>query len=219
MIAAEHAIDRLIESCPSFLGASDLYDYMEWSEEEGRPDAYVRAGAFAEHVLRLAESRDVDELPGVFTTVEHLLVEGDADTYDLVAIGMLEPLQNAVSHGALAVSPGQVRSLLGSAAAEAWDESETLWASASAHLHTGPRVTTEQLDDVDDPNLRLYFRLGRRRMADKTLVSASDVLQYEQWVADMTWRSPQARHRNNMRALLVGLVLALCVLIAMAIGR
>lgn len=214
MIAAEEAIDRLIEACPSFLGAADLYDFMAWSEDEGKPDHYVRAGAFAEHVLRLAEARDVDELPGVFTAVEHLLEEGDADTYDLVAMGLLEPLQNATSHNVHAVSLTQVRELLGPAATQAWDESETLWASASAHPYEGPRVTAAQLDDVDDPNLRLYFLLGRRRMPDGQLVSASDVLQYEQWVADTTWRSPAAWRRNNMRALFIGVVLATCLLVA-----
>ena len=215
MITAENAIDRLIESCPSFLGAGDLFDFMAWSEDEGKPDAYVRAGAFAEHIYRLIEARDVGELPSVFTTIEHLLEEGDADTYDLVAMGLLEPLQNACSHDDGAVSRDQVRTLLGSAASHAWDESETLWASAASHLHDGPRVTTDLLEDVDDVNLRLYFRLGRRLMNDGTLVSASDVLRYEQWVADITWRSPEARHRNNMRALLVGAVLALCLLIAL----
>lgn len=215
MITADNAIDRLIESCPSFLGASDLYEFMAWSEDEGRPDAYVRAGAFAEHLYRLIVTRDVSELPSVFTTIDHLLEEGDADTYDLVAMGLLEPLQNACSHTTGRTTVAQVRLLLGPAAANAWDESETLWASAGSHLYDGPRVTTDQLDDLDDPNLRLYFRLGRRRMDDGTLVSAADVLRYESWVADVTWRSPEARHRNNMRALLVGAVLALCLLIAL----
>lgn len=217
MITAEDAIDLLISACPSFLGATDLFDFMAWSEEEGRPDSYVRAGAFAEHVLRLAEARDVSELPGVFATVDHLLDEGDADTYDLVAMGLLEPLQNAVSHGTHAVSSSQVRELLGRSAAQAWDESETLWLSAASHLHDGPRVTRDQLDEVTDPHLRIYFRLGRRRMADGTLVSASDVLQYEEWAADVTWRSPEAQRHHAMRALAVGLVLAVCVLIAMSL--
>ncbi len=217
MITADDAIDRLIESCPSFLGATDLYDFMAWSEDEGKPDVYVRAGAFAEHLYRLVDRRDVSELPSVFTTIDHLLDVGDADTYDLMAMGLLEPLQNACSHDGPDQPSAQIRSLLGTAASQAWGESETLWASTAAHLYDGPRVTTAQLDDLDDVNLRLYFRLGRRRMPDGTLVSAADVLRYEQWMADVTWRSPHARRRTNREALLIGCILAVCILLALRI--
>ncbi len=214
MITAENVIDRLIESCPSFLGASDLYDFMAWSEDEGKPDAYVRVGAFAEHLFRLVERRDAGGLATIFATIDQLLDEGDHEIYDLVAMGLLEPLQNAASHADPPGVASQIRDLLGPAAGRAWDESEMLWSAAAAQVREAPRLTTTQLDDLDDANLRLYFRLGRRRMADGTVISASDVLRYEQWVADVTWRSPAAWRRNNLRALIVGVVLAFCLVLA-----
>jgi hypothetical protein len=209
VITIDQALDELIEASPSFLGATDLYDYMEWSEEEDTPDPYVRVGVFAQHVVRLVERGDATDLAGVFSVVERLLTEGDNETRDLVRLGFVESLQNICSHDDVKASADTILPLLGPAATDVWIELEALWGAASQSLHEGPRASERDYLGVDDPNLKLYLRIGKRRLADGSLASASDVLRYETWVADVTWRSPEARRRANMTALVIGLVIAL----------
>ena len=216
-IAAEGALDRLIESCPSFLGASDLFDYMAWCEEKDAHDPYVRVSAFALHVVRLAEAGDAGDLAAVSSTVDQLLEEGDRDTFELVRLGYIEAMQNACSHDDVKVSPEVAMSLLGPAATDVWIELEALWAAASLSLHEVPRATESDYLKVTDPNLKLYLRIGKRRLPDGPLVSASDVVRYETAVADATWRSPHRRRQLNLTSLILGLILAACL--AIALGR
>jgi hypothetical protein len=215
VITNDQALDRLIESCPSFLGATDLYDYMEWSEEEDQPDPFVRVATFAQHVVRLAEAKTVDELPGVFTTIEQLIEEGDPETLELVRLGFIETLQNICSHDDVRVGDDDLLPLLGPAATDVWIELDALWAAASMSLHDVPRASETDYLGVYDPNLKLYLRMGKRRLPDGSLVSASDVVRYETAVADATWRSPRARRRVAVRSLAIGLVLAVAVAIAL----
>jgi hypothetical protein len=215
VITVNQALDRLIEACPSFLGAADLYAYMAWSEEEDQPDPFVRVSAFAQHVVRLAETSQVDELPGVFSTVEQLLEEGDPDTVELVRLGLVESLQNICSHDDVKVGADDMMSLLGPAATDVWIELEALWGAASMSLHDVPRASEHDYLHVDDPNLKLYLRMGKRRLPDGSLASATDVVRYETAVADATWRSPGARRKAYVRCLAVGVVLAVCVAIAL----
>lgn len=215
MITVDQALDRLIESCPSFLGAGDLYEYMAWSEEEGTPDPFVRVAAFALHVVRLAEAGDASELAWVFATVEQLLEEGDPDTVELVRLGFIEALQNACSHDDVSLSADAILGLLGPAATEVWIEVDVLWAVASISLHDGPRASESDYLKVDDPNLKLYLRIGKRRLPDGSLAGATDVLRYETAVADATWRSPESRRRLNATSLVIGLVFAICLAIAL----
>lgn len=211
---AEVALDSLIEACPSFFGATDLYDYMAWSEEEDEPDAFLRAAAFAQHVVRLVEARDVDEMPAVAATVERLLDVGDPDATELIRVGLIESLQNICSHDDVAVAADDVLTLLGPSAQEAWIELDELWAAASVDLQEGPRVTEEHYLGVVDPNLKLYLRTTKRRLPGGALMSMGDVLVYEHAVADATWRSPERRRRANRTAIVVGLLLALAVAVA-----
>lgn len=213
---AAGTLDRLIEACPSFLGATALFGYVTWSEEEDSPDPYVRTAALAQHVVDLVARREVDELPGLFGTVEEVLEQGDRDAVDLVRLGLFESLQNICSHDDVEVDPGSLALLLGPRGSATWREIDELWDAASARATTeGPRVTEADYLGVDDPNLRVYLRTTRRRRADGVLLSGADVLRYEHWVADVTWRSPEARRRANRTALLVGLVLAVAVAIAL----
>lgn len=215
MITVDQALDRLIEACPSFLGAGDLYDYMAWSEEEDTPDPFVRVAAFAQHVVRLVEQGAADELAGVFSTVEQLVEEGDPNTVELVRLGFIESMQNICSHDDVKVSSDTILPLLGPAATDLWIELEALWAAASQSLHDVPRASESDYLRVDDPNLKLYLRIGKRRLPDGSLVSATDVLRYETAVADATWRSPEARRRLNLTSLVIGMIIAVCVAIAL----
>lgn len=215
MITVGEALDRLVEVCPSFLGATDLYTYMAWSEEEGTPDPFVRVAVFAQHVVRLAEAHDTDGLAGVFGAVEQLIEEGDEETVELVRLGFIESLQNICSHEDVSVGGAQMLTLLGPAATEIWIELEALWAAAAQSLHEVPRPSEAEYLRVDDPNLKLYLRIGRRRLPDGSLAGATDVVRYETSVAEATWRSPEARRRVNTTSLIIGLILAACVAIAL----
>jgi hypothetical protein len=216
MTTVDQALDRLIESCPSFLGATDLFDYMEWSEEEDQPDPFVRVAAFAQHVVRLAETKQADELPGVFTAVERLIEEGDPDTIELVRLGFVESLQNICSHDDVRIGADDLLALIGPATTDLWIELEALWAAASMSLREDvPRATEADYLRVDDPNLKLYLRLGKRRLPDGSLASATDVVRYETAVNDATGRSPAARRRLTVRSLMIGLVLAVAIAVAL----
>ena len=216
MITVDQALDRLIESCPSFLGATDLFDYMQWSEEEDQPDPFVRIAAFAQHVVRLAETNRADELPGVFTTVEQLIEEGDPETVELVRLGFVETLQNVCSHDDVRIGADDLLALIGPATTDQWIDLDALWAAAAMSLREDvPRATETDYLRVDDPNLKLYLRLGKRRLPDGSLASATDVVRYETAVADATWRSPEARRQATIRSAMIGLVLAVVIAIAL----
>jgi hypothetical protein len=214
VITADGVLDRLIEACPSFLGATDLYDYMAWCEDEDSPDPYVRAAAFAQHLVRKIAARDVDELPGVAGAIENVIEEGDRDARELIRLGLIESLQNICSHDDVAVDADSVLPLLGPRATDVWIELEALWGAATQSLEAVPRASETDYLGVGDPNLKIYLRTGKRKLPGGSLASASDILRYETAVADATWRSPEARRRANRMSLLVGLVLALAVAIA-----
>jgi hypothetical protein len=218
-VAATEALDRLIESCPSFLGATDLFEYLAWSEEEGRPDPFVRASALAVHLVRLAERRDVSEWPGVADAVEALLEGGDRDQEELVRVGVIETLQNVCSHDDVAVSDYDILYLLGPRGQEEWIDVGLLWERASQSLQEGPRVTEADYAGVQEPNLKLYLQTMKRRLPDGTTMSMGDVLAHETAVADATWRTPAGRRRTNRRALAVGLILALAAAVAITLWR
>lgn len=214
MRGAEAALDSLIEACPSFFGATDLYEYMAWSEEEDEPDPFLRTAAFAEHLVRLVQRHEVDEMPSVVAAVERVLDEGDTDATELIRVGLIESLQNICSHDDVPVDADDVLTLFGPSAQENWIELDELWEAASIDLQEGPRVTEEHYLGVVDPNLKLYLRTTKRRLPDGALMSMGDVLVYENAVADATWRSPERRRRANRTAIVVGLLLALAVAVA-----
>ncbi|MCX7621867.1 MAG: hypothetical protein N2037_13610 [Acidimicrobiales bacterium] len=211
MTSSREALDRLIAACPSFLGATDLYEYMAWSEEEGEPDEYVRAAALAQHLVRLIERREVDELPGVFGIVEEILAEGDQEAVYLIRMGLLESLLNICSHDDVAVDAGDFELLLGAAAREEWRSLSALWERAGARRQVLPRFTESEYLNIKDPNLKLYFRTTKRKLADGTLVTAADVVRYENYVADSTWRAVRVRRASSQVVLLFGVLIVVAI--------
>lgn len=84
----------LLAACPGFRTAWDAH-VAEWADAER--GVYTDASVFVTCLLDLSPDRDRDRdvLRAVFESVERLLVGGDAETQDVVALGILENLQNA----------------------------------------------------------------------------------------------------------------------------
>ena len=101
--------------------------------------------------------------------------------------------------------------LLGPLGAETWRELDRLWTEAGGREPPVPRPTEAEYLDVAEPNLRLYLRIHRRRMEDDTLVSASDVLRFETFVADITYTSRRSFQRALLTSALFGLLIAIVV--------
>jgi len=215
--AAAAALDALIAACPSFLGATALFDYIEWQEEEGEADTYTRAGALAHHLVDLLARNDTDELTGVFRELEAQLADG-GEAEELGRMGVVESLQNICSHTDVVVDVEQFKMLLGPRGAETWRELDRLWTEAGSREPPVPRPTEAEYLEVTDPNVRLYLRIHRRRMDDGTLVSASDVLRFETFVADITYTSRRSFQRALMTSALFGLAIAIAVAVFL-VGR
>lgn len=218
MITSDKAFDILVEACPSYWGAAELDQYVAAFEEAEEPDLFVRISAFAHHLVGLVASGRTDEVRTVFEAVERLLEDGDEDTVELTELGLIEAVQNIVSHDEVGVAPEQMTALLGPQASVVWVEHDHLWTEAGRWRHDGPRVELDDLDRIVDPNLRRYYQANKRVMADGALISASDIVNYQTEVRNISPITPAGRPRIPWPAVVVGLVLAICVAIALARG-
>lgn len=215
MIASDRAFDLLVESCPSYFAATDLDRYIAAFEDEDAPDLFVRVTAFAHHVVELIASARTDEAQAVFVTVENLLRDGDEDTVELVDLGLIETLQNLVSHDDILVGPDRVLPLLGPIATKVWVEHDELWNEAGRWRHDGPRVEQVDYDNIMDPNLRRYFQAHKRKLADGALISASDIVHYQTELRNISPILPAGRPKVPWAAIIVGLLLALAFAVAL----
>ncbi|MCB1250723.1 MAG: hypothetical protein KDB33_11825 [Acidimicrobiales bacterium] len=204
-------------ACPSFLGATALFDYVAWQEDEGQADTYTRLGAFAHHLVDLLARNDTDELIGAFRELEQLLVERSADGDDageldaVVRMGVIESLQNICSHDDVMVDEERFHLLCGPETAEIWNEVDQVWTDAARRPSPVPRPTEAEYLDIADPDVRLYLRIHRRKADDGTLISASDVLRLETFVADITYTSKRAYRKALVSSALFGLAIAVAV--------
>jgi hypothetical protein len=215
MITSDQAFDLLVESSPSYFGATDLDRFVAAFEEVDDPDLFVRISAFAHHLVDLIVANQTDEVHSVFGTVERLLDDGDEDTVELVELGLIEAIQNIVSHADVLIGPDRVVPLLGPSATKVWNDHEHLWNEAGRWRHDGPRVEQVDYDNIIDPNLRRYFQASKRRLDDGALISASDIVHYQTEVRNISPLTPAGRPRIPWPAVVVGLVLALCVAVAL----
>lgn len=210
MLRRDQALDLLIEACPSFLAADDLHAFNRTFEEHGEPDLFIRVVAFSQHLVTLVEAGESAEWPAVATAVDQVLVEGDPEAVELIELGLIENLQNIVSHHDVTATGECIQSFLGPRGRECWQRREELWAQAS--MHVGDTAPTEaDYDRVTDPDLRLYFRANTRALPDGRLISATDVLKQEQRALDRL----RTHQRRALRWLLAGaLLLGLALVLA-----
>ena len=213
-IDRDQAFALLVDSCPSFRAVGGFEHYVSVFEDPGEPDAFVRVGALAHHVVELVDRRDVEELGWLLDTVERVLAEGDADAVELVTLGFLEPLRNIVSHEDVGASAAELATVLGPDAAVVWRENEELWESAARWRPAGSAVGAADYAGVTSPDLRRYLQAHKRRMADGVLLGASDVVNYQQEVRAISPVFPAGRPKVRWPVVLAGVVLvALAVLL------
>lgn len=214
MIASDDAFDLLVGACPSYWAADDLDRYIAKFEDADTPDLFVRITAFAHHLVVLIGAGRTAEVTVVAAVVEELLADGDEDTVELVELGIVESLQNIVSHRDVEVAPDDVLALLGPSAASVWLEHDKLWVDAGAWRHDGPRVTESDYVDIGDPDLRRYFQAHKRRLDDGVLISANDIVHYQTELAKLSPLMPAGRPQIPWPAVIVGLLLAAAAAVA-----
>lgn len=218
MITSDEAFDQLVGACPSYFAAEDLDRYVSSLEEADTPDLFVRTSAFAHHLVTLIGAGRTDEVRAVADVLERLLADGDDDTVELVELGLVESLQNIVSHRDVAVGPEQVLALLGPSASAVWLEHDKLWKDAGAWRHDGPRVDEDQYGGIGDPDLRRYFQAHKRRLDDGVLIGANDIVHYQSELAKLSPLTPAGRPQIPWPAVIVGLVLAAAAAVAISRG-
>lgn len=122
---AERFFVRAREIVPSFVAVDD--DGAEsWQDEDG-PLGYIRIAALAWHLASRAEMGRWDEVKAVLDEAEATIVSGDANTSELMVVGLLEDLQNACLQSEGRVRLVDVRALLGPASLAAWDDLMRFW--------------------------------------------------------------------------------------------
>lgn len=213
MITASEAFDRLVEACPSYFDHGDLDGYVALFEDADTPDLFVRSSALAHHLVDLLSAGRDAEVGTTFDEVERLLDDGDDDAVELVVMGLIEPLQNIVSHDDVLVGTERIVALLGPRTTIAWADQADLWTDAATLAHEGPRMDDGDYRSIIDPNLRRYFQAHKRRLADGTLVGASDVVNY-QVVTRLRPVGTGKFYPVPWPALVVGIVLAVCMAVA-----
>lgn len=214
MITSDEAFDLLVGACPSYFAASDLDRYVAKFEDPDTPDLFVRTTALSHHLVALIAAGDRADVAAVADVLEQLLTEGDEDTVELAELGVIESLQNIVSHQDVAVAPDQVLAVLGPGAATVWLEHTKVWIDAGAWRHDGPRVTEADYAAVGDPDLRRYFQAHKRRLDDGVLISANDIVHYQIELAKLSPLTPAGRPRIPWPAVIVGLLLAVAAAVA-----
>lgn len=214
MIVSDEAFDLLVGACPSYWAADDLDRYVAKFEDDDTPDLFVRISAFAHHLITLIEADRLDEVRAVAEVLELLLDDGDEDTLELVELGVVESLQNIVSHRDVATEPDQVLALLGPSASAVWLDHDKLWIDAGGWRHDGPRVAESDYDAIGDPDLRRYFQAHKRRLPDGVLISANDIVHYQTQLARLSPITPAGRPQVPWSAVIVGILLAVAAAVA-----
>jgi hypothetical protein len=117
-------IPMLLQACPSF---SDSWNDLR---EEYGPEldelVYISLSAFARHLVALLEQRRTEEFPRVFQLIEELHIHGDIDVREATTIGLLEGIQNALSH--VGSEQLEVESFLLPESAKWWQSLNKFWA-------------------------------------------------------------------------------------------
>jgi len=97
MIEQEQVMPLLVAACPSFEGRLARYVADNYDKGDERL-LYCELGEFSRHLIDLASSGNVGELPAVFAVIERLHLEGTPYVREAATIGLLEGIQNNASH-------------------------------------------------------------------------------------------------------------------------
>jgi len=113
----------ILEAGPSFLPAWQAF-CEEWRDAP-EPPLYVVLGDLSRHILERLETGNLDGMDDIFDVIEIWHVDGDAYVKEAATIGLLEGLQNNLSH--IEPSPLIVRSWLRPVSRTWWDKLNRFW--------------------------------------------------------------------------------------------
>lgn len=126
MITKDEAFQLLLDTCPAFrphLEATRLRFYF------GKPpenvDPYFGVGWIIELLVDMVRQQETACFPAVFGLLEQLLIKGSDDVQTWVVVGVLETLQNQVSH--TEVPYAAFEPWLGPATRKEWDGLIEAW--------------------------------------------------------------------------------------------
>jgi hypothetical protein len=111
-------LERIIGAVPKFRARWDSF-LKEW-EPDGEPPWYVGMSELAHYAVECQAQSVTSELPGLFSTIEEILQEPDADVEGLIAVGLFEDIQSIASHRQFGAAPFRER--LGTRSLQIWDE-------------------------------------------------------------------------------------------------
>ena len=122
MIQQEQIMPLLLTACPGFgrLWADHL---AYWN---GKPAGiFLDTAEFVHYLADCHERNDITALTAAFQLIERFFVEGEENTKEVAAMGILETLQNVASHQPEGAAP--YLSYLGPRSRTAWDAINALW--------------------------------------------------------------------------------------------
>ena len=136
MIEQEQVIPLLVAACPSFEGRLARYfaDHYDAGDERL---LYCELGEFSRHLIELALSGDVGELPAVFAVMERLHLEGTPYVREAATIGLLEGIQNNASHSGFDLA--RLTCYLRPESAYWWQQVADFWEGKIRCVGEGPR--------------------------------------------------------------------------------
>jgi hypothetical protein len=118
MPANREQIEQLVAAAPNFRNRWDGF-LREW-EGERVPPWFVGMSELAHYVVESYAQGVTVEFPNLFRTVEALLQNADPELENLIAVGLLEHMQNIASHRDFGATP--FRRWLGPKSLVLWEE-------------------------------------------------------------------------------------------------
>jgi hypothetical protein len=164
---------------PRLLAASVTF---ETPHSDALPQEYEILGELAHHLVVLIGRDEVTEPTDVISVAETLIAEGDRAVMNLVALGLLEDLQNITSHPDAAATTDMVARLLPQRCAAVWRNIDDLWSAVAEEVRvTGSERTMDasRYRRISSPVLRRFMQGTYRTMTDGTMIGVADVLRYE----------------------------------------
>lgn len=147
-------LERIIAAVPNFRARWDSF-LKEW-EPDGEPPWYVGMSELAHYVVDCHSQNLTSELPSLFSAIEDVLREPEADVENLIAVGLFEDIQNIASHREFGAAPFRER--LGARSLQIWDEVDEVVKRVAAWQQT------------QKPKWWQFWRKRKRFDAEKALL-------------------------------------------------
>jgi hypothetical protein len=92
----DEIVPGFLAACPGL--ASPWQEHLVLCGGDDERGIYVDVSVIAQHLVDRFETQDVSEFPATFALLERCLAEGDSETREVAAIGIIEAIQNIASH-------------------------------------------------------------------------------------------------------------------------